>query len=110
MTLTDDEVRAIIDEVTIALGEILLSHRQLTEDFLERHGLEQAQDRIEQRRAEIQKERECIGQMKDALRHRREVEKIRKKNEKEASGKDRRQTEAPSACHIVSRPLTPKLR
>jgi hypothetical protein len=44
--------------------------------------------------------------MRDALRHRREVERIRKQNEKEASGKDRRQTEAPSACHIVSRPLT----
>ena len=57
---------------------------QLTEDFFERHGLEQAQDRIEKRRAEIQKERERIGQMRDVIWHRRELEQIRKKNDKEA--------------------------
>jgi hypothetical protein len=93
MKLTDDEVLAIVDEVTVALGEILLSHRQLMEDFLERHGIEQAQDRIEKRRAEIQRERERIGQMKDALRHRGEVERIRKQNEKDAK-KKRQQEEA----------------
>jgi hypothetical protein len=34
------------------------------------------------RRAEIQKERERITQMRDAIRHRRELERIRKNHEK----------------------------
>jgi hypothetical protein len=87
MTFTDEELLDMVDEVTIALGELLLSHRQLAEAFFERHGIEQTQDRIEKRREEIQKERERIGQMRDAIRHRREVERIRKQNQKDAKGK-----------------------
>lgn len=86
---------AIVDEVAVALGELRLSHRQLIEAFLERHGIEQAQDRIEKRRAEIQKERERIGQLRDALRHRRELERIRKQNQKDA--KEKRQQAEVSA-------------
>jgi membrane protein involved in colicin uptake len=114
MKLTDDEVLAIIDEATIALGEILLSHRQLTEDFLERHGIEQAEDRIEKRRAEIQKERERIRQMKDAIRHRREVERIRKQDEKEAESAASKQPQTETiknladAENIISRISAPQ--
>lgn len=92
MKLTEDELLAIIDEVTIALGQILLSHRQLTEGLLDNNAIEASQDRIEKRRADIEKEREKIRKTRDAIRRRRELEKIRKDREKEANSAP--QTEA----------------
>ena len=83
MRLTDDELLAIIDEVATALGEILLSHRQLTEGLLDGKAIAMSQDRIEKRRTEIEKEREKIRKTRDAIRRRRELEKVRKDHEKE---------------------------
>lgn len=81
MTVTDEDLLAIIDEVTVALGEILLSHRQLTEGFFEDQQIDRSQDRIEKRRTEIEKERNRIRKIRDAVRHRREVERLRKQHD-----------------------------
>lgn len=93
MTITDDELLAIIDEVTIALGEILLSHRHLTESMIDDKRISTSQDRIEKRRGEIEKERDRIRKIRDAVRHRRDVEQIRKQHEKDHDQGKRPQTE-----------------
>lgn len=82
MTLTDDELLEVIDEVTIALGEILLRHRQLRESLMSGDTISASQNRIEKRRAEIEKEREKIRKTREVIRRRRELEKIRRDHEK----------------------------
>ena len=83
MHLTDDELLAIVDEATTALGEILLRHRQLREARLDSQVISASQERIEKRRAEIEKEREKIRKSRDVIRRRRELERIRRDHEKQ---------------------------
>ena len=85
MRITDDELLGVIDEVTIALGEILLRHRNLRESLLANDAISASQDRIEKRRAEIEKERGKIRKTRDGIRRRRELEKISKEHEKEVA-------------------------
>lgn len=85
MQLTDDELLAIVDEATTALGELLLRHRQLREASLNSQVISASQERIEKRRAEIEKEREKIRKTRDVIRRRRELEKISRDHEKEAT-------------------------
>ena len=84
MTLTDGELLDVIDEVTIALGEILLRHRQLTESLVGDDTIKTSQDRIEKRRTEIEKLRNKIRKARETARRRRELEKVRKDHEKKA--------------------------
>ena len=80
MTITDDELLDFLDRVTVTLGEILLSHRQLVEGFFQ-DNVEQAQEVIEKKRAEIQKMMDRIKRDRDAIRHRKELDQIRKQNQ-----------------------------
>lgn len=93
MTFTDEELLAIVDEVTIALGELLQSHRQLTEAFFERQGLEQAQAQIEKKRLEIQKLNDRLKKTRDAIHRRHDLEQIRKRHEEEAKASVTKQTQ-----------------
>ena len=83
MTIEPDEILSILDDVCIAVGEILLRHRQLREGMLDSNAIAASQGRIEQRQAEIGKEREKIRKARESIRRRRELEKIRKDHEKD---------------------------
>ena len=83
MTITDDELLGILDQVTSTLGRILLSYRQLMEGFFE-DNVEQARSVIEKKRAEIQKMMDRIKNDRDAIRHRKELDQIRRKNQEKA--------------------------
>src|SRR5688572_24059808 len=89
MQLTDDELLAIVDEATTALGEILLRHRQLREASRDSQVISASQERIEKRRTEIEKEREKIRKTRDVIRRRRELEKTRRDHDKEATDEGR---------------------
>ena len=87
MKLTDDELLGVIDEVTIALGEILLRHRNLRESLLATDAVSASQDRIEKRRTEIEKEREKIRKTRETIQRRRELERISKQHKDDANKK-----------------------
>ena len=76
--ITDDSLLEIIDEITIAIGEILLRHQQLEEATLYDKGIEQSKDRISKKRLEIEKLKRKVLIMNFAMKRRKETEKNRK--------------------------------
>ena len=76
--ITDDSLIEIIDEITIAIGEILLRHQQLEETTLYDKGIEQSKDRISKKRLEIEKLKRKVLIMNLAMKRRKETEKNRK--------------------------------
>ena len=76
--ITDDSLIEIIDEITIAIGEILLRHQQLEETTLYDKGIEQSKDRISKKRLEIEKLKRKVLIMNLAIKRRKETEKNRK--------------------------------
>ena len=76
--ITDDSLLEIIDEITIAIGEILLRHQQLEEATLYDKGIEQSKDRISKKRLEIEKLKRKVLIMNLAMKRRKESEKNRK--------------------------------
>lgn len=76
--ITDDSLLEIIDEITIAIGEILLRHQQLEEATLYDKGIEQSKDRISKKRLEIEKLKRKVLIMNLAMKRRKEAENNRK--------------------------------
>lgn len=87
MRISDDELLGLIDELCSALGELLVAHKELQEGFMADNGLQQAQDRIEKKRKEIEGLRDKLRRTKEAIKRKRELERLRKAN----SGKEDRQ-------------------
>ena len=76
--ITDDSLLEIIDEITIAIGEILLRHQQLEEATLYDKNIEMSKDRISKKRLEIEKLKRKVLIMNLAMKRRKEAEKNRK--------------------------------
>ena len=76
--ITDDSLLEIIDEITIAIGEILLRHQQLEETTLYDKGIELSKDRISKKRLEIEKLKRKVLIMNLAMKRRKDTEKNRK--------------------------------
>ena len=76
--ITDDSLLEIIDEITIAIGEILLRHQQLEEATLYDKGIEQSKDRISKKRLEIEKLKRKVMIMNWAMKRRKETVKYSK--------------------------------
>jgi len=76
--ITDDSLLEIIDEITIAIGEILLRHQQLEEATLYDKSVEQSKDKISKKRLEIEKLKRKVLIMNLAIKRRKDAEKNRK--------------------------------
>jgi hypothetical protein len=77
MTFTDDELLEIIEDVTVTLGQILLTHRELTEGLIN-HETEISQHKIEDLRKRIDQERRRLANARRIRRRKNELEKMRK--------------------------------
>lgn len=84
MKLCDDELLSIIDDATLALGQILLRHRELSENLLDTQQAERGMERIDTLRKQIEDERERLATIRHAQERKRELERIRKAQEKES--------------------------
>ena len=76
--ITDDSLLEIIDEITIAIGEILMRHQQLEEATLYDKGVEQSKDKISKKRLEIEKLKRKVLIMNLAIKRKKDAEKNRK--------------------------------
>jgi hypothetical protein len=93
MKFTDDELIEIIEDVTVTLGQILLTHRELTEGLLDQD-TENSQRKIENLRKQIDHERRRIANARRIRRRKNELEKmrrnrLRKSQEKKTVGQSR---------------------
>ena len=83
MKISDDELLSIIDDATLALGQILLRHRELSENLLDTQQTERGMERIDTLRKQIEDEREKLVSIRHAQQRKRELERIRRAHEKE---------------------------
>lgn len=70
----------LIESVTEALDQLLVSHQRLVEAFYEENQIFLSQQRIAKMKLVIDRERQRIAQLREVLHRRREQAKIRRQN------------------------------
>ena len=93
MKFCDDELLSIIDDVTLALGQLLLTHRELTEGLLDQYQTDAEKEKIADLKKQIEDEREKLSAIRHTQQRKKELERIRKDNEKESRTSKEKQTE-----------------
>jgi hypothetical protein len=86
MNISNDELLSIIEDTTLALGQILLRHRDLSESILDTQQTDRAREIIDLLRRQIEDERERLAKIRHDQQRRKELERIRKTHEKESKG------------------------
>lgn len=85
MKITDDELIAIIDEVTTTLGQLLLTHRDLTEGLLDHDQTDSVRLKIDSLRKKMDDQKEELVQIRHVQQRKKELERIRRDHERESS-------------------------
>ena len=83
MNISDGELLSIIENTTLALGQILLRHRELSENLLDIQQTDQAKE-IDSLRKQIEDERENLAKIRQSQQRKKELDRIRQNHEKEA--------------------------
>ena len=76
MKITDDELLEIIEDVTVTLGQILLTHRELTEGLLDDGPTIRSQQKIEDLKRRLEDEKIRLAKIRHQRQRKRELEKI----------------------------------
>ena len=84
MKISDEELLSIIEDATLALGQILLSHRELSESLLDTQQTKRGEEKIATLRRQIEDERENIAKVRHTQQRKKELERIRNAHEKKA--------------------------
>jgi hypothetical protein len=84
MNISDGELLSIIENTTLALGQILLRHRELSENLLDIQQTDQAKEKIDSLRKQIEDERENLAKIRQSQQRKKELDRIRQNHEKEA--------------------------
>ena len=82
ITLTDDDLISIIDQVTVAVGEILATHAELKEGLMDKTATNQFQKKIDGFKKKAEEENEKLKNVKTAQQRRDELLKINRHNAK----------------------------
>lgn len=85
MNISDDELLSIIDDATLALGQLLLNHRELSESLLDTQQTDRAKQKIDSLRRKIEDERQNLATIRQAQQRKKELERIRQSHAKEAN-------------------------
>ena len=85
MNISNDELLSIIDDAALALGQILLRHRELSENLLDTQQTQRGMERIDALRKQIEDEKERLSSIRHAQQRKRELDRIRKAHEREAN-------------------------
>ncbi len=85
MRFTDDEILEILEEVTVTLGQLFLTHRDLTEGLLDQNQTNQVKLKIDSLRKKIDDQRGKLVQIRHVHQRKKELERIRRDHERESS-------------------------
>ena len=77
MTVTDHELLDIIEEVTTTLGQIILTHQELTEGLLDQNQTNRSRYKIDSLKNQLEDEKEKLGQIRHQQQRKKELERIR---------------------------------
>ena len=89
MTFTDDELISLIEEVTTTLGQIFLSHRELTEGLLDDGPTERSQKKINDLKKRMELEKDRLTQHRRFQQRKKELEKIRDDHDKQVQSESK---------------------
>lgn len=89
MTITDDELLELIEDITVSLGQILLTHRSLTEGLLDDGPTERSQQKINDLKKRLELEKDRLTQHRRSQQRKRELEKLRRDHDKEVQSESK---------------------
>lgn len=89
MKISDDELLDLIEDITVSLGQILVSHRELTEGLLDDGPTERSQKKIEDLKRKLDLEKDRLTQHRQSLQRKRELEKLRKDHLKDVQSESK---------------------
>jgi len=93
MKIARHELLSLIEDVTMTLGQILLTHNQLLETLLDTQQIELRKQKIDSLKKRIEDEREKLAKIRHTQQRKKELERIRKDHEKKAEANETTQTE-----------------
>ena len=85
MPLSHDEVLALVDEVNVAMAEVIANFAQLKEGMVDDGATDAAQAGLERLKQKTDDAKRQLSDLKNRQRHRREMERQRKEHERERS-------------------------
>lgn len=83
MPLSKTEVLALVDEIDVAISELVLNFAQLTEGMIDDAATDGAKEKLERLRQDTQSAKQKLSDLKDRQRHKKEIERQRKEHERE---------------------------
>jgi transcriptional regulator of heat shock response len=89
MTITDDELLDLIEDITVSLGQILLTHRELTEGLLDDGPTERSQKKINDLKKKLDLEKDRLTQHRRFQQRKKELEKVRDDHDKEVQSESK---------------------
>jgi hypothetical protein len=81
-----DELLSILENVTLTVGLLLLTHRELTEGLFDQDQTDRVKLKIDSLRKKIEDEKENLTKIRHVQQRKKELERIRKNHEKKAPG------------------------
>jgi hypothetical protein len=83
MKITDDELLDLIEDITVTLGQILLTHRELTEGLLDDGPTVRSQQKIDDLKKRLEDEKIRLAKSRRFQQRKKELEKIRDDHRKD---------------------------
>jgi len=81
--MNSGELPAILDDIVASIGEILVTHAELTESMVDDAATNTAKASLERLRKKTDTAKNKLADLRDRQRHKREVERQRKDRERE---------------------------
>lgn len=83
--MKSENLAAILDDIVASIGEILVTHAELSEGMLDDAATDAAKEKLERLKAKTDDAKQRLADLKDRQRHKREVERTRKEHERAAT-------------------------
>jgi ABC-type sugar transport system ATPase subunit len=101
MPLTQSELLDLIDEVNVAVAQVIASYAELNEGMIDDAATGAAKEKLERLKAKTDDAKQRLADLKDQQRHKAEVE--RQRREREHERRKAQQTEGKSSGMVTLR-------
>lgn len=96
MPLSQSELLDLIDEVNVAVAQVIASYAELSEGMLDDAATDAAKDKLERLKAKTDDAKRRLSNLKDRHRHRREAERRRKEHERDSARNPANESKSPT--------------
>jgi fructose-1,6-bisphosphatase/inositol monophosphatase family enzyme len=85
MPLTQSELLDLVDDVNVAVAQVIASYAELSEGMVDDAATDAAKTKVERLKSKTDAAKKRLADLKDRQRHKRELEKLRKQRDKSAA-------------------------